>query len=72
MMDADVIAELNKGYVLPENAGPAWRAAYEAGEDMSLLECNLLLTPEERIDQHRRARELIFAIQAASPFYAAE
>ena len=70
MLNAEIIAELNKGYILPKNAGPAWRAAYEAGEDMTLLECNLELTPEERIEQHRRARELVFAIQQASPFHA--
>jgi hypothetical protein len=72
MVDSKIIAELNAGYRLPADAGPAWRAAYEAGEDMSLLECNLSLTPEQRIEQHQRALDLALAIREASPFYAAE
>jgi hypothetical protein len=41
---------IGKGnYVCPHNAGPAWRAAFEAGCDMEQLEANLKLTPEERL-----------------------
>jgi hypothetical protein len=39
-------------YVCPPDAGPAWRAAFEAGCDMEELEANLRLTPEERIAKH--------------------
>jgi hypothetical protein len=41
--------ELDMGYVYPPDAEPAWRAAYEAGVDMALLEENLSKTPAERL-----------------------
>lgn len=44
-----LIEELNGGYVCAPDAGPAWRAAYEAGVDMALLEENLSKTPAERL-----------------------
>jgi len=40
--------------VCPPDAGPAWRAAYEAGYDMAEIEDNLKLTPEERLEKHSR------------------
>ena len=43
-------------YVCPPDAGPAWRAAYEAGCDMEHLEANLKLTPEERLLKHDKLR----------------
>ena len=47
------LACMGKGhYVCPPDAGPAWRAAYEAGCDMEELEANLRLTPEERLIKH--------------------
>jgi hypothetical protein len=47
------LACASKGnYVCPPDAGPAWRAAYEAGCDMEQLEINLRLTPEERLLKH--------------------
>jgi hypothetical protein len=51
-------------YVCPPDAGPAWRAAYEAGCDMAQLEENLRLTPEERLDKHQRKLDEIFARRA--------
>jgi hypothetical protein len=39
-------------YVCPPDAGPAWRAAYEAGINMEQLEANLRLTVEERFLKH--------------------
>ena len=46
---------MGKGnYVCPPDAGPHWRAAYEAGCDMEELEANLRLTPEERMLKHDR------------------
>lgn len=42
--------------VCPPNAGPAWRAAYEAGCDMEHLEASLKLTPEERLLKHGKLR----------------
>ncbi|MEI9865687.1 MAG: hypothetical protein WDN00_14275 [Limisphaerales bacterium] len=43
-------------YVCPPEAGPAWRAAYEAGCDMEHLEANLKLTPEDRFLKHHKLR----------------
>lgn len=50
-MDARTWAAINGEYQMPPNAGPAWRAAFEAGEDMSQIEDNLKLSAEERIRQ---------------------
>jgi hypothetical protein len=65
MLDEKLIEELNRGYVCPPNAGPAWRAACEYGFDMSLVEDALKLTPEERLEEHQRALDMVLAIQAA-------
>jgi hypothetical protein len=46
----------NGNYFCPPDAGPAWRAAYEAGCDMEHLEANLKLTPEERLLKHDKLR----------------
>lgn len=43
-------------YECPPDAGPAWRAAYEAGCDMEQLEANLKLTPWERLLKHDKLR----------------
>jgi len=43
-------------YVCPPDAGPAWRAACEAGCDMEHLEANLKLTPWERLLKHDKLR----------------
>jgi hypothetical protein len=50
----------NNAYVCPPDAGPEWRAAYEAGCDMAALEENLRLTPEERIEKHQRMLDAHF------------
>jgi hypothetical protein len=42
----------SREYVCPPDAGPAWRAAYDAGFDMAELEDNLKLTPEERLEKN--------------------
>ena len=48
---------MGKGnYACPPDAGPAWRAAYEAGCDMEELEATLRLTPEQRLLKHDRKR----------------
>lgn len=49
------IEQLNRGYVCPANAGPAWRAAHEYGLDLSLLEESLQMTEEERLADHQLA-----------------
>jgi hypothetical protein len=42
----------SRPYTCPSDAGPAWRAAYEAGYDMAEIEDSLKLTPEERLHKH--------------------
>lgn len=47
----------SKNYVCPPDAGPAWRAAHEAGCDREQLEANLKQTPEERLLKHDKLRD---------------
>jgi hypothetical protein len=54
---------MNGKYVMPPDAGPAWRAAYEAGVDMSLIEENLARSPWERLLANDRALGLVRALQ---------
>ena len=58
-----LIEELNRGYVCPADASPAWRAACDYGFDMSLIEQALKQTPEERLEAHQRALDLILELQ---------
>ncbi|XOV72110.1 MAG: hypothetical protein ACFHW5_02700 [Verrucomicrobiota bacterium] len=58
-----LIEELNGGYVCPPVARPAWRAAYEAGVDMALLEEKLAMTPAERLEAHHKAINRILALR---------
>lgn len=60
---ADLIKELNRGYVCPPDAGPAWRAAHEAGVDMALLEEKLAMTPAERLEAHHQAMNRLMALR---------
>lgn len=65
-MNSDaLIEELNRGYVCPPDAGPAWRAACEYGFDMSLVEDALKQTPEERLEEHQRALDMILELKDA-------
>ena len=65
MLDDALIEELNRGYICPPDAGPAWRAACDYGFDMSLVEDALRMTPEQRIAEHQRALNLLLEIEAA-------
>jgi hypothetical protein len=65
MIDEALIEQLNRGYVCPPDAGPAWRAACDYGLDMSLVEDALSKTPEERLEEHQHALNLLLEIQAA-------
>ena len=65
MLDEAIIDQLNRGYVCPPDAGPAWRAAMEAGVDMSLLEHSLTLMPWERLRENQRALNLALALEQA-------
>lgn len=55
MVTNEQVDQLNRGYVCPPDAGPAWRAACDYGFDMSLVEEALKMTEEERLIDHQRA-----------------
>ena len=62
MLDEALIERLNRGYVCPPDAGPAWRAACDYGFDMSLVEDSLTKTPEQRLEEHQRALDMALMI----------
>ncbi len=64
MIDAATLAQMNGQYVVPPDAGPAWRAAHEFGFDMSLVEDALRLSPEERLDEHQQKLNFLLEIEA--------
>lgn len=70
MNDDALIEELNRGYVCPVDASPAWRAACEYGFDMSLIEAALKRTPEERLEAHQRALDMILELRVAQEKHA--
>jgi hypothetical protein len=72
MVDEETLAQMNGKYVCPPDAGPAWRAAMEYGFDMSLVEDALKLTPEQRLEQHQRALDLVLAVKEAGERNAAK
>ena len=69
---AITLAQLNGEYVMPLDAGPAWRAAHAAGVDMSLIEDFLHLTPEQRLAQHQQVLDFLLEVQEAGRTHAAE
>ncbi|HEX5219344.1 MAG TPA: hypothetical protein VFZ59_07225 [Verrucomicrobiae bacterium] len=66
MIDAATLAQINGEYVMPPDAGPAWRAAHAAGIDMSLIEENLRRSPWERLLANDRALALVRALECGS------
>jgi hypothetical protein len=72
MIDEETLAQINGKYVMPPDAGPYWRAAAEYGFDMSLIEETLRMTPEQRIEQHQRALDLVLEVMAAGEHHAAK
>ena len=72
MIDAATLAQMNGEYVMPPDAGPAWRAAAEYGFDMSLVEDALRLTPEQRLEQHQRALDMMLELKEAGEPHAAK
>jgi hypothetical protein len=72
MIDEETLARMNGKYVCPPDAGPAWRAAVDYGFDMSLVEETLGMTPEQRLDQHQRALDLVLEVMAAGECHAAK
>lgn len=65
MLDPETLAQINGQYVCPAEAGPAWRAAWAAGLDMSLIEASLKLTPEQRLAEHQQVVNSLVSVQAA-------
>ena len=63
MIAKETLAQMNGKYVMPPDAGPAWRAAYEAGVDMSLLEDSLKRSSWERLLANDRALGLVRALE---------
>jgi len=72
MIDEATLAQMNGEYVMPPDAGPAWRAAAKYGFDMSLVEDALRMTPEQRLEQHQRALDLVLEVKAAGERHASE
>jgi hypothetical protein len=64
MIDEATLAQMNGEYVMPPDAGPAWRAAAEYGFDMSLIEDALTKTPEQRLDEHQQKLDFLLEIEA--------
>lgn len=65
MNDEVTLAQMNGQYVMPPDAGPAWRAAAQFGFDMSLVEAALRMTPEQRLDEHQQLLNFYLEIEAA-------
>jgi len=72
MIDAATLAQMNGEYVMPLDAGPAWRAAAEHGFDMSLIEHALSLTPEQRLAEHQQVLDFLLEVQEAGQKHGAE
>ena len=72
MIDAATLAQMNGDYVMPPDAGPAWRAAREAGIDMSLIEEALKLTPEQRLAEHQQVINFLLEVQEAGQRHGTE
>jgi hypothetical protein len=70
MIDAETLAQMNGKYVMPPDAGPAWRAAVEYGFDMSLVEDALRMTPAQRLAEHQQVIDFLLEIQAAGSSHA--
>lgn len=72
MKNDALIEELNRRYVCPVDASPAWRAACEYGFDMSLIEEALKRTPDERLEAHQRALDMILELRETRERHAAK
>ena len=72
MIDAATLAQMNGEYVMPPDAGPAWRAAHEYGFDMSLIEASLKLTPEQRLAEHQQVIDFMIELRESGQTHAAK
>jgi hypothetical protein len=72
MIDETTLAQMNGEYLMPPDAGPAWRAAHKAGIDMSLIEDSLRLTPEQRLVEHQQVIDFLLEVQEAGQSHGAK
>jgi hypothetical protein len=72
MIDEATLAQMNGKYLMPPDAGPAWRAAAEYGFDMSLIEESLKLTPEQRLAEHQQVIDFLTELQESGQSHAAK
>ena len=72
MIDEETLAQMNGKYLMPPDAGPAWRAAMEYGFDMSLIEESLKLTPEQRLAEHQQVINFLIEVQESNQSHAAK
>ncbi len=63
MIDTATLAQMNGEYMMPADAGPAWRAAADYGFDMSLIEESLKQTPEQRLAEHQQVINFMIELQ---------
>lgn len=64
-MNSDSIAEILAPFWRTDDGGTASERAADFGIDLSLIEENLRLTPEQRIDQNQSALDLVTSLQEA-------
>jgi hypothetical protein len=72
MIDEETLAQMNGKYVMPLDAGPAWRAAHAAGIDMSLIEDALKMTPAQRLEEHQQVIDFLLEVQEAGQSHGAK
>jgi hypothetical protein len=72
VIDEEALAQMNGRYVMPPDAGPAWRAAFAAGLDMSLIEASLALTPEQRLAEHQQVIDFLLEVREAGSDHGAK
>lgn len=65
--EGDLVDLLNQPPVCASDAGPAWKAAFAAGVDMSLVEDALKMTPQVRLREHQRSLDQILALRPPRP-----
>jgi hypothetical protein len=68
VIDEATLAQMNGEYLMPPDAGPAWREAFAAGIDMSLIESALAQTPDERLNEHQQVLDFALEIQQTPNF----
>ncbi len=72
MIDEATLAQMNGEYLMPPDAGPAWRAAHAAGVDMSLIEDALKMTPAQRLAEHQQVIDFLLEVQEAGQSHGAK